>query len=184
MFVVTDILTNDSVGLAIGNAANVVEKAYNVSLENNTATLKGVVSRKTNRTSINRSIPSLILLSTDRKGQVVGLATCLFYLQKTEDSIFNRGLCMLNEFESKLQSLLERNITSVLELESWLFDELCVTAEVEEEITSSLIATYRDTDDRNMRDLHMYNQNTIQPLLKDTLQNLTRNLESVRFSTY
>ncbi len=47
---------------------------------------------------------------------------------------------MLNEFESKLQSLLERNITSVLELESWLFDELRVTAEVEEEITSSLIA--------------------------------------------
>ena len=78
LFVVTDILTNDSVGLAIGKAANVVEKAYNVSLENNTATLKGVVSRKTNRTSINRSIPSLILLSTDRKGQVVGLATCLF----------------------------------------------------------------------------------------------------------
>ncbi|MGN4819127.1 M3 family oligoendopeptidase [Bacillus cereus group sp. MYBK139-2] len=73
---------------------------------------------------------------------------------------------MLNEFESKLQSLLERNITSVLELESWLFDELRVTAEVEEEITSSLIATYRDTDDRNMRDLHLYNQNIIQPLLK------------------
>ena len=90
---------------------------------------------------------------------------------------------MLNEFESKLQSLLERNITSVLELESW-FSMNCVTAEVEEEITSSLIATYRDTDDRNMRDLHMYNQNTIQPLLKDTLQNLTRNLESVRFLTY
>ena len=63
LFVVTDILTNDSVGLAIGKAANIVEKAYNVSLENNTATLKGVVSRKTNRTSINRSIPSVILLS-------------------------------------------------------------------------------------------------------------------------
>ena len=46
LFVVTDILTNDSVGLAIGKAANIVEKAYNVSLENNTATLKGVVSRK------------------------------------------------------------------------------------------------------------------------------------------
>ncbi len=46
LFVVTDILTNDSVGLAISKAANVVEKAYNVSLENNTATLKGVVSRK------------------------------------------------------------------------------------------------------------------------------------------
>lgn len=67
LFVVTDILTNDSVGLAIGKAANVVEKAYNVSLENNTATLKGVVSRKTNRTSINRSIPSLIVLRTDEQ---------------------------------------------------------------------------------------------------------------------
>lgn len=73
---------------------------------------------------------------------------------------------MLNDLESKLQSLLERNITSVSELESWLLDELRVTAEMEEEITSSLIATYRDTNDRNKRNLHMYNQNTIQPLLK------------------
>ncbi|GGE56005.1 manganese-dependent inorganic pyrophosphatase [Priestia taiwanensis] len=45
-FVVTDILTNNSVGLAIGASSNVVEKAYNVTLENNTALLKGVVSRK------------------------------------------------------------------------------------------------------------------------------------------
>ncbi|HDR8183918.1 TPA: M3 family oligoendopeptidase [Bacillus thuringiensis] len=73
---------------------------------------------------------------------------------------------MLNDLESKLQSLLERNITSVSELESWLLDEQSVTAEIEEEITSSLIATYRDTNDRNKRNLHMYNQNTIQPILK------------------
>ncbi|MEH7546658.1 MULTISPECIES: manganese-dependent inorganic pyrophosphatase [Bacillaceae] len=46
LFVVTDILTNDSVGLAIGSKTAAVEKAYNVSLENNTATLNGVVSRK------------------------------------------------------------------------------------------------------------------------------------------
>ena len=46
LFVVTDILTNDSVAVVKGNAANAVEKAYNVTLENNTATLKGVVSRK------------------------------------------------------------------------------------------------------------------------------------------
>jgi manganese-dependent inorganic pyrophosphatase len=46
LFVVTDILTNDSVGLALGNKANAVEKAYNVTLSDNTATLKGVVSRK------------------------------------------------------------------------------------------------------------------------------------------
>lgn len=46
LFVVTDILTNDSVALALGKSADIVEKAYNVKLENNTATLKGVVSRK------------------------------------------------------------------------------------------------------------------------------------------
>ncbi len=46
LFVVTDILTNDSVGLALGNKTAAVEKAYNVTLNNNTAILKGVVSRK------------------------------------------------------------------------------------------------------------------------------------------
>lgn len=46
LFVVTDILNNDSVGLAIGSAADAVEAAYGVQLSANTATLKGVVSRK------------------------------------------------------------------------------------------------------------------------------------------
>ncbi|XZF77901.1 manganese-dependent inorganic pyrophosphatase [Bacillus sp. AL-1R] len=46
LFVVTDILTNDSIAVAKGTATNAVEKAYNVTLENNTALLKGVVSRK------------------------------------------------------------------------------------------------------------------------------------------
>ncbi|MGG1677113.1 manganese-dependent inorganic pyrophosphatase [Neobacillus sp. NRS-1170] len=46
LFVVTDILTNDSIGLALGSKTAAVEKAYNVTLSNNTATLKGVVSRK------------------------------------------------------------------------------------------------------------------------------------------
>jgi manganese-dependent inorganic pyrophosphatase len=46
VFVVTDILNNDSVALALGKAASAVETAYNVKLENNTAVLKGVVSRK------------------------------------------------------------------------------------------------------------------------------------------
>ncbi|WP_166237725.1 manganese-dependent inorganic pyrophosphatase [Paenibacillus turpanensis] len=46
LFVVTDILNNDSIGLALGRSANAVEKAYNVTLENNKAVLKGVVSRK------------------------------------------------------------------------------------------------------------------------------------------
>ncbi|WP_186577314.1 manganese-dependent inorganic pyrophosphatase [Aquibacillus kalidii] len=46
VFVVTDILNNDSVVLSLGDAATVVEKAFDVNLEGGIATLKGVVSRK------------------------------------------------------------------------------------------------------------------------------------------
>ncbi|GGM41496.1 putative manganese-dependent inorganic pyrophosphatase [Paraliobacillus quinghaiensis] len=46
VFVVTDILNNDSVIVSLGKMANSVEKAFDVSLENNQALLKGVVSRK------------------------------------------------------------------------------------------------------------------------------------------
>ncbi|MGM0846217.1 MAG: manganese-dependent inorganic pyrophosphatase [Bacillota bacterium] len=46
LFVTTDILNSDSVALALGTKIDAVEKAYNVKLNNNTAVLKGVVSRK------------------------------------------------------------------------------------------------------------------------------------------
>lgn len=46
LFVVTDILNSDSVAVALGPQATVVESAYGVTLENNRALLKGVVSRK------------------------------------------------------------------------------------------------------------------------------------------
>lgn len=46
LLVVTDILNNDSIGVALGQEAKAVEKAYNVTLVNHTALLKGVVSRK------------------------------------------------------------------------------------------------------------------------------------------
>ena len=46
VFVVTDILDNDSVAIALGRAAKAVEQAYNVNLEDNRTVLKGVVSRK------------------------------------------------------------------------------------------------------------------------------------------
>ncbi|WP_391204918.1 manganese-dependent inorganic pyrophosphatase [Psychrobacillus sp. L4] len=45
-FVVTDILNNDSVALALGKVALKAEAAFNVTFDNNTALLKGVVSRK------------------------------------------------------------------------------------------------------------------------------------------
>lgn len=46
LLVVTDILNNDSIGLALGSQASSVEKAFNVTLTDNKALLKGVVSRK------------------------------------------------------------------------------------------------------------------------------------------
>ncbi|MCR2821611.1 manganese-dependent inorganic pyrophosphatase [Lederbergia panacisoli] len=46
LFVVTDILTNDSTAIAVGQAAKAVEQAFNVTLDNNKAVLAGVVSRK------------------------------------------------------------------------------------------------------------------------------------------
>lgn len=46
VFVVTDILNNDSVAIALGSATQAVEKAYKVTLTGNKAVLKGVVSRK------------------------------------------------------------------------------------------------------------------------------------------
>ncbi|MHB1683716.1 MAG: manganese-dependent inorganic pyrophosphatase [Bacilli bacterium] len=46
VFVVTDIINNDSVAIVLGRAAGAMEKAYNVSLVDNRAILRGVVSRK------------------------------------------------------------------------------------------------------------------------------------------
>lgn len=45
-FVVTDILNNDSVALALGKMANKAEEAFKVTFTDHTAVLKGVVSRK------------------------------------------------------------------------------------------------------------------------------------------
>lgn len=45
-FVVTDILNNDSVALALGNQAKKAEQAFGVPFVNNVGLLKGVVSRK------------------------------------------------------------------------------------------------------------------------------------------
>lgn len=46
VLVITDILTNDSAALVLGKEASAVEEAFNVTLSNHTAQLKGVVSRK------------------------------------------------------------------------------------------------------------------------------------------
>ncbi|MFY4774597.1 manganese-dependent inorganic pyrophosphatase [Metabacillus sp. RGM 3146] len=46
LFIVTDILKNDSIAIALGRDINAVEQAFNVVLEQNSAVLAGVVSRK------------------------------------------------------------------------------------------------------------------------------------------
>ena len=46
MLAITDIINSNSQVIALGKKASLVEKAYGVKLENNTALLKGVVSRK------------------------------------------------------------------------------------------------------------------------------------------
>ncbi len=46
LFLVTDVLNGDSVGVTLGPRADVVESAYGVTLVDNRAHLKGVVSRK------------------------------------------------------------------------------------------------------------------------------------------
>ena len=46
MFIITDIVNSNSEAIALGKRTDMVEKAYNVKLENNKAFLPGVVSRK------------------------------------------------------------------------------------------------------------------------------------------
>lgn len=46
VFIVTDILTNNSIGLVLGKEANLVERAYGLEATNNLVYLEGVVSRK------------------------------------------------------------------------------------------------------------------------------------------
>lgn len=49
VFVITDILNNDSVVLAVGEEEQKVAEAFQVTLENKIAKLPGVVSRKKNK---------------------------------------------------------------------------------------------------------------------------------------
>ncbi len=46
LLLITDIINSNSQAIVLGSHANLVEKSYSVKLENNTAFLKGIVSRK------------------------------------------------------------------------------------------------------------------------------------------
>jgi M3 family oligoendopeptidase len=92
----------------------------------------------------------------------------VYYLEvKVAHPIFVivRGIGNVNELETKLHTLLQREICSVSELENWLVEERVVCAEIEEAITSHLIDFYKDTADEKKRKLHVYYQTEVQPLL-------------------
>ena len=61
MFLITDIINTNSQVIALGKRADIVEKAYGVKLENNTALLEGVVSRK------KQLIPTLMKALAERQ---------------------------------------------------------------------------------------------------------------------
>ena len=46
VLLITDIVSSNSQAIVLGKRADLVEKSYGVTLENNTALLKGIVSRK------------------------------------------------------------------------------------------------------------------------------------------
>lgn len=46
LLLITDIVNSDSQAIVLGKETELIEKSYNVKLENNTALLKGIVSRK------------------------------------------------------------------------------------------------------------------------------------------
>jgi M3 family oligoendopeptidase len=86
------------------------------------------------------------------------------------------------KLKESLQTLLEQDIRSVSELERWLADERLICAEVEEVITSDLINFYRDTQDINKRDLYLYDQTNIQPVLTKYNAEFDNKFSNCRFS--
>lgn len=46
LFIITNILTNDSLGIVYGDNLEIIEKAFNGNIEKDLIVLKGVVSRK------------------------------------------------------------------------------------------------------------------------------------------
>ncbi|MCM3337477.1 M3 family oligoendopeptidase [Paenibacillus sp. MER TA 81-3] len=86
------------------------------------------------------------------------------------------------KLKDRLQTLLQQDICSVSELERWLVEERLLSAEVEEIITSHLIDFYRDTKNINKRDLYLYCQTDIQPLLTKYNAELDKKFSNCPFS--
>jgi oligoendopeptidase F len=70
----------------------------------------------------------------------------------------------VNAWETRLQRLLQREVTSVADLEAWLAEEKVLRDEMTEVVTSHRIDFYRDTANAEKRDLYLHDQNHVQPL--------------------
>ncbi|PFB75700.1 oligoendopeptidase F [Bacillus anthracis] len=78
------------------------------------------------------------------------------------------------ELEKTLSTLLNKEISSKLELENWLKKQSTVIWEIEEQLRSHYIAFQCNTDNKKIKDTFEYDQQFVRPLLK-RYQNLFDN---------
>ncbi|MGM2629171.1 M3 family oligoendopeptidase [Bacillus cereus group sp. Bce040] len=78
------------------------------------------------------------------------------------------------QLEKTLSSLLNKMISSKLELENWLKEQSKVIWEIEEQLRSHYIAFQCNTDDEEIKDTFEHDQQFVKPLLKQ-YQNLLDN---------
>ncbi|PFV70445.1 oligoendopeptidase F [Bacillus sp. AFS059628] len=70
------------------------------------------------------------------------------------------------ELEKTLSTLLNKEISSKLELENWLKKQFTVIWEIEEQLTSHYIAFQCNTNNKKIKDTFEYDQQYVRPLLK------------------
>ncbi|WP_259417599.1 M3 family oligoendopeptidase [Bacillus toyonensis] len=70
------------------------------------------------------------------------------------------------ELENALSTLLNKMISSKLDLENWLKEQSKVIWEIEEQLRSHYIAFQCNTDDEEIKDTFEYDQQFVKPLLK------------------
>lgn len=80
----------------------------------------------------------------------------------------------LNELESRLQQLLQQDISSVAELQAWLAAEKVLRDEFTEMLTLHRIAFYGDTAHAEKRAVYLHDETDVQPLLTKYYAELDR----------
>lgn len=70
-----------------------------------------------------------------------------------------------SKVEAELQSLINRSIDSVTDLEKWLKDEFNLGQRIEEVFVGHMVDFYRDTTNEEKKQRHLQDQAVIQPML-------------------